>query len=88
LSTGTCFKALQFDFHIGKSTIAEIVREACTMIWTILQPLEMPQPTKNQWLEIAGTFYSKTNFPNCLEAIDGKHIRCRNSPNSVSYYFN
>jgi len=78
LSTGTCFKALQFDFHIGKSTSAEIVRETCTMIWTIFQPLEMPQPTTNQWLEIAGTFYSKTNFPNCLGAIDGKHIRCRN----------
>lgn len=88
MSTGTCFKALQFDFHIGKSTSAEIVRETCTMIWTIFQPLEMPQPTTNQWLEIAGTFYSKTNFPNCLGAIDGKHIRCRNPRNSGSYYFN
>lgn len=88
MSTGTCFKALQFDFHIGKSTIAEIVRETCTIIWTILQPVEMPQPTTNQWLEIADTFYSKTNFPNCLGAIDGKHIRCRNPRNSGSYYFN
>jgi len=44
LSTETCFKALQFDFHFGKSTIAEIFRET-HIIWKILQPTEMPKPT-------------------------------------------
>lgn len=48
----------------------------------------MPPPTTNQWLEIADTFYLKTNFPNCLGAIDGKHIRCRNPRNSGSFYYN
>lgn len=88
LSTGTCFKALQFDFHVGKSTIAEIVRETCAIIWKILQPTEMPKPTTEQWLGISDRFYQSTNFPNCLGAIDGKHIRCRNPINSGSYYFN
>ncbi|XP_060872557.1 uncharacterized protein LOC132946531 [Metopolophium dirhodum] len=88
LSTGTCFKALQFDFHVGKSTIAEIVRETCVIIWEILQPTEMPKPTSEQWLGIADRFYQSTNFPNCLGAIDGKHLRCRNPINSGSYYFN
>ncbi|CAI6350197.1 unnamed protein product [Macrosiphum euphorbiae] len=48
----------------------------------------MPKPTKEDWVEISNIFYSKTNFPNCLGAIDGKHIRCRNPNNSGSFYFN
>lgn len=87
LSTGTSFKALQFDFHVGKSTIAEIVRETCAIIWEILQPTEMPKPTTEQWIGIADRFYQSTNFPNCLGAIDVKHIRCRNPINSGSHFF-
>lgn len=39
----------------------------------------MPEPTKEKWLDIADRFYTKTNFPNCVRAIDAKHIRCINS---------
>jgi len=42
----------------------------------------------NDWLEISNVFYVKTNFPNCLGAIDGKHIRCKNPSNSGSLFFN
>ncbi|XP_060864897.1 uncharacterized protein LOC132941058 [Metopolophium dirhodum] len=48
----------------------------------------MPKSTAEQWLGIADRFYQSTNFPNCLGAIDGKLIRCRNPINSGSYYFN
>lgn len=48
----------------------------------------MPKLTPEQWLGIADIFYLSTNFPNCLGAIDGKHIRCRNTINSGSFYFN
>jgi len=76
------FSALHYDFHIGKSTISGIVRETCQVIWSTLKPTEMPEITKDKWLEIADVFYLKTNFPNCLVAIDGKHIRCKNLKNS------
>ncbi|XP_050064256.1 uncharacterized protein LOC126553119 [Aphis gossypii] len=33
-------------------------------------------------------FIKKTNFPNCLGAIDGKHIRCKNPNHAGSLYFN
>lgn len=88
LSTGLSFKALTFDFNLGKSTISCIVFETCQVIWTILQPTEMSQPTNEKWIEISKQYYLKTNFPNCLGAIDGKHIRCKNPNNSGSNFYN
>ncbi|XP_060882015.1 uncharacterized protein LOC132953662 [Metopolophium dirhodum] len=35
----------------------------------------MPEPNPDQWTEIANKFYLKTNFPNCVGAVDGKNIR-------------
>ncbi|XP_060869626.1 uncharacterized protein LOC132944347 [Metopolophium dirhodum] len=88
LSTGMTFTALHFEFKIGKSTVGEIVRETCIAIWNMLQKEEMPEPTTEHWLEISNTFYSKTNFPNCLGAVDGKHIRIQNPKNMDSLFFN
>lgn len=48
----------------------------------------MPVPTRDMWLEIADTFYKKTNFPNCVGAVDGKHVRCKNPKNTGTLYFN
>ncbi|CAI6343745.1 unnamed protein product [Macrosiphum euphorbiae] len=48
----------------------------------------MPQPTNEKWIEISKQYYLKTNFPNCLGAIDGKHIRCKNPNNSGSNFYN
>ncbi|KAE9542900.1 hypothetical protein AGLY_002811 [Aphis glycines] len=88
LSTGTNFVALQFEFLLGRSTISSIVREMCQILWETLQPQEMPESNPNQWTEIANKFYLKTNFPNCIGAVDGKYIRCINPNNSGSIYFN
>lgn len=49
----------------------------------------MPEPiTQEQWLDIADKFYTKTNFPNCIGAVDGKHIRCVNPKNAGSMFYN
>ncbi|XP_008180264.1 uncharacterized protein LOC103308528 [Acyrthosiphon pisum] len=89
LSTGTNFVALQYEFLLGRSTIGTIIRETCSVLWTILQPKEMPDPNNpDKWLEIANQFYIKTNFPNCIGAVDGKHIRCINPKNEGTMFFN
>ncbi|XP_050293569.1 uncharacterized protein LOC126734088 [Anthonomus grandis grandis] len=88
LSTGNSFAALQFEFNIARCTIGKIIREVCRAIWTCLKDREMPEPTTEMWLDIADKFYMKTDFPNCVGAIDGKHIRCINPHNSGSNYFN
>lgn len=48
----------------------------------------MSVPTTKIWKEIADLFYEKTNFPNCVGAVDGKHMRFRNPKNSGSKFFN
>ena len=47
----------------------------------------MPK-TEAQWRNIAKEFEDKWNFPNCIGALDGKHINMTCSRNSGSYYFN
>ncbi|CAH1998916.1 unnamed protein product [Acanthoscelides obtectus] len=88
LATGNTFTALQYEFHIGRSTIADIVSETCQAIWLALKDTEMPEPTKEEWYQIADTFQEKTDFPNCLGAVDGKHIRCVKPRSSGSKFFN
>ena len=78
LSTGINFSRLGFKFNIGRTTVGEIVWETCHAIWITLKEKEMPEPNEEMWLNIAENFYLKTNFPNCVGAIDGKHIRCTN----------
>lgn len=88
MATGSSFSTLEYHFHVAKTTIGNIVNETCKVIWDMLQPLEMPMPTKENWMEISNVFYKKCYFPNCLGAIDGKHIRIMCPRNTGSEYFN
>jgi hypothetical protein len=44
--------------------------------------------TEAEWTEIANEFQSKWNYPNCIGAIDGKHIKLNCPRNTGSTYFN
>ncbi|KAM4026847.1 uncharacterized protein ACNLHF_022713 [Anomaloglossus baeobatrachus] len=72
----------------GKSTISEIVRCTCNVIWQKLQPIVMPSPTEETWLQVAAGFKTVANFPNCIGAVDGKHVRVQKPPRSGSNFFN
>lgn len=46
-------------------------------------------PNSNiEWNNIAQQFQDKWNFPNCIGALDGKHIVLQAPKNSGSHYFN
>lgn len=48
----------------------------------------MAIPTTERWKYIANRFDQLWNIPNCLGAIDGKHVRIQKLPNSGSSNYN
>lgn len=47
----------------------------------------MPEVTQSHWETIAQRFQEKWRFPNCIGAIDGKHITVKCPDNAGSMYF-
>lgn len=56
---------------MGERTVAKIVNEVSEAIWTAMQPIYLPQPTKDMWMSIANDFEVRWNFPHCVGTIDG-----------------
>ena len=52
-------------------------------------PPHLKVPSKREeWLKIAEQLEVRWNFPNCIGAIDGKHVIIQAPSNSGSHYFN
>lgn len=68
---------MAFSYRMGVSTVKTIIEEVCTAIWKSLSPIVMRKPTEQKWKEIATGFEKIWHFPNCLGAMDGKHVKCR-----------
>lgn len=62
--------------------------ETCKIITENLLNEMLPKPTEEMWKSIANDFYTIWNFPNCLGAIDGKHVTIQAPSKSGLLYFN
>ncbi|XP_056408302.1 uncharacterized protein LOC130309503 [Hyla sarda] len=88
LASGESFSSLHFQFLLGISTISWFVQTICNALWYCLQADFLPQPSAEHWLGIAEKFQEVTQFPNCVGAIDGKHIRFQKPAHTGSEYYN
>lgn len=79
---------LHLTYRVGHSTIGSILRRVCRAIWATLKEESFPELTEDRWKEIAEVFQNRTQFPNCLGAIDGKHVRIRKPVMSGSLFYN
>ena len=68
--------------------MCKIFYETCDILWTVLNKEYIPFPsTEDEWKRISHQFWMTWQFPNCLGAVDGKHVRIQAPNNSGSMYF-
>lgn len=73
---------------MGKSTVRNIILDTCEILWNVLSPKYVCQPTHSGYLRIAQEFGETWNMPHCSAALDGKHIDIQCPPKSGSTFFN
>lgn len=66
--------SLAYGFHVGHSTASEIVIETSRAVYAVLAEEYMKTPTTEDWRNIAVKYSRVWNSPNCVGAIDGKHV--------------
>ena len=89
MATGDSYRSLSFHWRIGRATISDIVKNVCEAIWNRLKDTYIQIPnTKEKWEKVAQEFAEKWQFPNCIGALDGKHIILNSPDNSGSLFYN
>ncbi|XP_046395705.1 uncharacterized protein LOC124162968 [Ischnura elegans] len=89
LASGDSYHSLMYLFRIPVSTMSIFIPEVCAAIYDTLKETVMKMPgSKEKWIQIAEGFETTWDFPNCIGALDGKHIVMQAPPNSGSLYFN
>ena len=87
LATGDSYFTLATAFRMSKAIVSKIISETCTILWEELQKDYMPTPTTEQWHKQAKDFENLWQFPNCVGAVDGKHINIQAPANSGLFFF-
>ncbi|XP_058628337.1 uncharacterized protein LOC131538482 [Onychostoma macrolepis] len=88
LATGDSYTTIASSYRVGISTVAGIVPDVSKAIWDSLVDEFLPVPETADWQEIALGFKERWNFPNCVGAMDGKHVVIQAPHNSGSQDFN
>ena len=90
LVTGDAQTTIGASYRMSKTSVSRIIKETTLVIWDALLKsgyLKIPQ-NEGEWKSIAEAFELKWNFPNCVGAIDGKHVVMQAPARSGSFYFN
>ncbi|GFT51223.1 protein ALP1-like [Trichonephila clavipes] len=88
LATGETQSSLSYQFRIAQNTISGIIPAVCAAIYHHLgSEIRVPE-SGNEWKMVAEEFWTKWNFPLCLGAMDGKHIRIKPPSHSGATYRN
>lgn len=81
-------RSLAFQFRVSHQYISTIIKETLNAIQSKFLLEAIPEPTKESLKENAKRFYDRWNYPNCVGAIDGKHVRIVCPPKTGSLHYN
>jgi hypothetical protein len=73
---------------MGASTVGNIIKQICKVLWETFQPIHMKKPTTSDFIRTAEHYENLWDFPHCIGALDGKHIRIKCPSHSGSMFFN
>ncbi|VEN55391.1 unnamed protein product [Callosobruchus maculatus] len=88
LAEGNDFEDLKFFYAVSPQAIGKIVIETCQAIIHVLQGCIKLPKTPDEWRKEAELFEQVSGFPNCIGAIDAKHVEIKKPAHSGSFYFN
>lgn len=73
--------------HVLKDYIKVRQKVVSNLLLNFNLLFQMPK-TEEEWEAVSKGFEDSWNFPNCIGAIDGKHVTIRKPPGSGSFYYN
>lgn len=88
LASGSLQRHVAAKYRVSKASFGKSITQVCDALCHEFQHDAFPKLTKNDWLKVSNEFNAKWNFPNCLGAIDGKHIPIKCPQNAGSLFFN
>lgn len=88
IATGMSMTSLQYDFRVGLSTVSGIIKDVFNAIYEALKDEHLRLPDRSDMEKISEQFKTKTSLPNCVGAMDGKHIRIQCPYNAGSQFYN
>ena len=88
LGKGDSIQTVAWGFRIGCSTAQAIVLETSKALYQVLAQDHLEPPDTDEWTSLSYEFAKTWNLPNCVGAIDGKHIAIQCPANSGSNYYN
>lgn len=88
LRSGSSQMTIADLYRVGQSTVCKSIDIVCNAICEEFQTVAFENYDREIWLNVANRFNERWNLPNCLGAIDGKHIRIKCPSGGGSLFYN
>lgn len=88
LTAGGAVKTVAESYRVAPCTATGIVHEVCESIYNRLAPLYLRSPTLDDWKAAAADFEQDWHLPNCIGALDGKHVALQKPADTGTLYYN
>ncbi|XP_071652757.1 uncharacterized protein [Temnothorax longispinosus] len=88
LAQGDSVVTKHLEYRVERSIVHKILPEVCHAIWLALQPIVLPILNSEEWKKKSEEFLLKWQFPNCIGALDGRHMEIQAPPCTGSEFYN